>query len=132
MNRSLERRVIKLEEATQELRPGVYIVWSLDEDGIPEAIRSAITSRYVQPTDPIIIGLWSSEQPVPAPRWVSGLRDFGDEELQILKDIVANAEVQDGLDDRVCYRMPQHTDEELLAILADSYRPAVHAAIRLQ
>ena len=130
MNRNLERRVIKLEDSRRDLGPGAFFVWSRDEDGQPEAIRSAIESGQVQVDDPIILGVWTSSDPMPAPHWADGVRELSDVELQILRDIVADAEPgQVPKDPQAHYGMCRYTDGELLACMASGYSDTVQDVV---
>ena len=124
MNRNLERRVVRLEDARRALRGGAYIVWAASQDVMPDAIRAAIVGGHVRPGDPIILGVWSSTEPMPHPRWVARVGELSDDELQILRDIVAASE-PGGESDANASRvsMTDYTDGELLAFVAEAWLP---------
>ena len=124
----LERRMIKLEEARRDLGPGAFFIWALDEDSQPEAVRSAIESGQVQVDDPIILGVWKSTDPMPAPHWANGLGEINDAELQIIIDIVSEAEASGEILEPGDRRLREYSDGELLGFMANGYRDAVAAA----
>ena len=46
----------------------------------------------------MIIGVWSSDQPIPKPYWADGYRQLTIDELAILKSVVAEAPAQEAND----------------------------------
>ncbi len=102
----------------------------LDEDSQPAAIRSAIESGHFQVNDPIILGIWTSSDPMPPPHWADGVSELSDAELQFLIDIVANAAPRNEPDEAHSrLDMCRYTDGELLAMMADGYCDTVRAIV---
>ena len=69
---------------------------------------------------------------MPAPHWANGLGEINDAELQIIIDVVSEAEasgeiIEPGIDRRT----RECSDGELLAIMANYYSEQVRASARV-
>src|SRR5271166_3446374 len=111
---SLLNRVIELERLRRPKGARFFMIWSIDESGLTDALNKAKAAGDVRVGDKFNARIWTCSTQPPAARWIS-LDEVSHEELVIL----ARSEAKTQRSDVSSLNMARYSDAELSSFYAN-------------